>query len=413
MGSATRARVWRPPCRRSEWTSAAAASKARPSTSRPATSRPSGTASRRPQPSTPDAVAAVVAEVVTPLRVGRTDRLHVSRRRPARRRPDCSQRRQRLDRHRHLGRRRGGGGCPGARRERRRRGRRRRGPRSARPAAGTASSYSPRSGRGSAPRCSSTASSVPNTELGHLVLDGAEAEDLASDAARERDDLEWQAWAQRLQRYYAELERLLWPDLFVVGGGGEQEEREVPAVPRRPYADRASRSAKLGWHRRGRPCCRRATVPTSLRQCDRGTPRPPSGQVGGAAQPLELRAAALALQPPFDRAARGPGRPTRAGGRRERLGEGSRSGARRAARRFCSCERCSLAVTVSTPSTSRLASRSSALACRAGGSAVVRARSHDSSTRLSLVLTDWPPGPPPSVRNATPARPPGRRPSRR
>lgn len=60
---------------------------------------------------------------------------------------------------------------------------------------------------------------VPNTELGHLVVDGKEGELRASDAARERDDLHWGEWAKRVSRYLAELERLLWPDLIVVGGG--------------------------------------------------------------------------------------------------------------------------------------------------------------------------------------------------
>ncbi len=60
---------------------------------------------------------------------------------------------------------------------------------------------------------------VPNTELGHLEIDGADAETRASDAAREREDLSWERWAQRLQRFYGHLEFLFSPDLFVVGGG--------------------------------------------------------------------------------------------------------------------------------------------------------------------------------------------------
>jgi polyphosphate glucokinase len=60
---------------------------------------------------------------------------------------------------------------------------------------------------------------VPNTELGHLEVDGVDAETRASDAARERDDLSYADWAKRLQRYFDELERLFSPDLFVVGGG--------------------------------------------------------------------------------------------------------------------------------------------------------------------------------------------------
>lgn len=60
---------------------------------------------------------------------------------------------------------------------------------------------------------------VPNTELGHLELDGAVAEHRASDAARKREDLSWQQWAQRLEAYLRHVDRLLWPDLVVLGGG--------------------------------------------------------------------------------------------------------------------------------------------------------------------------------------------------
>ena len=60
---------------------------------------------------------------------------------------------------------------------------------------------------------------VPNTELGHLEIDGHDAESQAADSAREREDLSWEQWAARLQRYFRVVEDLLWPDLIVVGGG--------------------------------------------------------------------------------------------------------------------------------------------------------------------------------------------------
>jgi len=60
---------------------------------------------------------------------------------------------------------------------------------------------------------------VPNAELGHLELDGHDAESRASNKAREREELSYEAWAERLQRYYAHLEFIFSPDLFVVGGG--------------------------------------------------------------------------------------------------------------------------------------------------------------------------------------------------
>ncbi|WP_111720106.1 polyphosphate--glucose phosphotransferase [Homoserinimonas sp. OAct 916] len=60
---------------------------------------------------------------------------------------------------------------------------------------------------------------VPNTEFGHLEIDGHDAESKASNAARVREDLDWKRWAKRLQRYYETLEMLLSPDLILVGGG--------------------------------------------------------------------------------------------------------------------------------------------------------------------------------------------------
>ncbi len=67
---------------------------------------------------------------------------------------------------------------------------------------------------------------VPNTELGHLELDGHDAETRASAAAREREDLDWEQWAERLQRYFRAVEDLFWPDLFVVGGGVSKKHEE-------------------------------------------------------------------------------------------------------------------------------------------------------------------------------------------
>lgn len=60
---------------------------------------------------------------------------------------------------------------------------------------------------------------VPNTELGHLELDGHDAETQAANSAREREGLSFKEWAVRLQRYYSHVEMLFSPDLFIVGGG--------------------------------------------------------------------------------------------------------------------------------------------------------------------------------------------------
>lgn len=72
---------------------------------------------------------------------------------------------------------------------------------------------------------------VPNSELGHLEIDGHDAETRAADSARERDDLSWEKWAERLQSYYTMLENLLWPDLIVVGGGvSKKHEKFLPLL---------------------------------------------------------------------------------------------------------------------------------------------------------------------------------------
>lgn len=60
---------------------------------------------------------------------------------------------------------------------------------------------------------------VPNTEFGHLVLDGKIAEDRASSRVKEDKDLSFKAWGKQLEDVLQEIEKLFWPELFVLGGG--------------------------------------------------------------------------------------------------------------------------------------------------------------------------------------------------
>ena len=60
---------------------------------------------------------------------------------------------------------------------------------------------------------------VPNTEFGHIEIRGKDAEKRASERAREAQDLDWAQWAGRVDEYMSHLEALLWPELFIVGGG--------------------------------------------------------------------------------------------------------------------------------------------------------------------------------------------------
>lgn len=84
---------------------------------------------------------------------------------------------------------------------------------------------------------------IPNAELGHLEIDGHDAESRAAYSAKEREDLSWEKWAKRLQKYYTTVEFLFTPDLFIVGGGVSKHYEEflpllklktpiVPAVHR-------------------------------------------------------------------------------------------------------------------------------------------------------------------------------------
>ncbi|MFE2052644.1 polyphosphate--glucose phosphotransferase [Streptomyces sp. NPDC059459] len=60
---------------------------------------------------------------------------------------------------------------------------------------------------------------VPNSELGHLELEGHDAEKRASSKVKEDHDMSWEHWAHRVQKYLAHVEMLFSPELFVIGGG--------------------------------------------------------------------------------------------------------------------------------------------------------------------------------------------------
>lgn len=72
---------------------------------------------------------------------------------------------------------------------------------------------------------------IPNAELGHLEIEGVDYETKAAYSAMERDGLSFEQWAERLQKYYSTLERLLVPDLFIVGGGvSKNHEKFLPLL---------------------------------------------------------------------------------------------------------------------------------------------------------------------------------------
>ena len=61
---------------------------------------------------------------------------------------------------------------------------------------------------------------VPNSELGHLpLLHHGKAEDWAAESVRQREQVSWREYARRLQSYFELVQRVLWPQLVIIGGG--------------------------------------------------------------------------------------------------------------------------------------------------------------------------------------------------
>lgn len=60
---------------------------------------------------------------------------------------------------------------------------------------------------------------VPNTEFGHIEMNGADAEQQASSGQKDKLGLAYEEWIPIIEQYFQQLEQLLWPDLIVVGGG--------------------------------------------------------------------------------------------------------------------------------------------------------------------------------------------------
>ncbi len=67
---------------------------------------------------------------------------------------------------------------------------------------------------------------LPNTEFGHMEVRGKDAEQRASDRARDEKELSWKKWAKRVNEVLERLEVLFSPDLFIIGGGASKEHAE-------------------------------------------------------------------------------------------------------------------------------------------------------------------------------------------
>ena len=60
---------------------------------------------------------------------------------------------------------------------------------------------------------------VPNTEFGQMEIRGRPAERRSASVARTKRGLSWKAWSQDLDEHLIRIDELIWPELFILGGG--------------------------------------------------------------------------------------------------------------------------------------------------------------------------------------------------
>ncbi|GAB2650259.1 polyphosphate--glucose phosphotransferase [Prescottella soli] len=75
---------------------------------------------------------------------------------------------------------------------------------------------------------------LPNTEFGHMEVDGREAEHRAASSVKDTQGLSYKEWAAEVTRVLCRFEDLLWPDLFIAGGGiSRKHEKWIPRLENR------------------------------------------------------------------------------------------------------------------------------------------------------------------------------------
>ncbi|EID15565.1 polyphosphate--glucose phosphotransferase [Mycolicibacterium phlei] len=80
---------------------------------------------------------------------------------------------------------------------------------------------------------------LPNTEFGHIEVEGKEAEHRAASSVKEREDWSYKRWTVEVTKVLVAIENAIWPDLFIAGGGISRKadkwipllENRTPVVP--------------------------------------------------------------------------------------------------------------------------------------------------------------------------------------
>ncbi|BBZ75387.1 polyphosphate glucokinase [Mycolicibacterium anyangense] len=75
---------------------------------------------------------------------------------------------------------------------------------------------------------------LPNTEFGHLEVGGKEAEHRAASSVKERKDWSYERWSEEVTKVLVAIENLIWPDLFIAGGGiSRKADKWIPLLKNR------------------------------------------------------------------------------------------------------------------------------------------------------------------------------------
>ena len=75
---------------------------------------------------------------------------------------------------------------------------------------------------------------LPNTEFGHLQVGGKEAEHRAASSIKEAKDWSYARWTEEVTKVLIVVEDLIWPDLFIAGGGiSRKADKWIPLLKNR------------------------------------------------------------------------------------------------------------------------------------------------------------------------------------
>lgn len=75
---------------------------------------------------------------------------------------------------------------------------------------------------------------LPNTEFGHIEVGGKEAEHRAASSVMERKGWSYRKWTKQVTKVLVAVENAIWPDLIIAGGGiSKKADKWIPLLKNR------------------------------------------------------------------------------------------------------------------------------------------------------------------------------------